>query len=95
MIGSQRRIRAVYELLEREQGIAPEKFDRIHAPIGLAIGAQTPAEIAVCIMAEIISVQRGHAGDTVGGLAGGSLSAPLQRQRQARRSSTPFSQPSP
>ena len=62
MIGSQRRIRAVYELLEREQGIPPEKFDRIHAPVGLAIGAQTPAEIAVCIMAEIISVQRGVRG---------------------------------
>ncbi len=64
MIGSQRRIRAVYELLEREQGVVPEKFDRIHAPIGLNIGAQTPAEIAVCIMAEIISVQRGPAAGT-------------------------------
>lgn len=88
MIGSQRRIRAVYALLEREQGVAPEKFDRIYAPIGLAIGAQTPAEIAVCIMAEIISVQRRVAE----GAAGGSLSAPLQRQRQARRDSKPSSQ---
>jgi xanthine dehydrogenase accessory factor len=77
MIGSQRRIRAVYELLEREQGIPPEKFDRIHAPVGLAIGAQTPAEIAVGIMAEIISVQHG--------VQAGSLSESLQRQRQARR----------
>jgi xanthine dehydrogenase accessory factor len=91
MIGSQRRIRAVYELLEREQGVAPEKFDRIHAPIGLDIGAQTPAEIAVCIMAEIISVQRRMAG----GEAGGSLSVPLQRQRQARRNSKPSSQSAP
>ncbi len=82
MIGSRRRIRAVYELLEREQGVAPEKFDRIHAPIGLDIGAQTPAEIAVCIMAEIISVQR----HTAEGVTGSSLSAALQRQRQARRS---------
>lgn len=89
MIGSQRRIRAVYELLEREQGVVPEKLDRIHAPIGLNIGAQTPAEIAVCIMAEIISVQRGMAGDGIGG----SLSAPLQRQRQARRDGKPSSQP--
>lgn len=77
MIGSQRRIRAVYELLARDQGIPPEKLDRIHAPVGLAIGAQTPAEIAVCIMAEIISVQRG--------VQAGSLSEPLRRQRQARR----------
>jgi xanthine dehydrogenase accessory factor len=81
MIGSQRRIRAVYELLEREQGIPPHKFDRIHAPIGLAIGAQTPAEIAVCIMAEIISVQRG----VQPGVRPGGLSEPLQRQRRARR----------
>jgi xanthine dehydrogenase accessory factor len=81
MIGSQRRIRAVYELLEREQAIPPQKFDRIHAPIGLAIGAQTPAEIAVCIMAEIISVQRG----VQPGVQPGGLSEPLQRQRRARR----------
>lgn len=79
MIGSRRRIRAVYELLAREQGIPPEKFDRIHAPIGLAIGAQTPAEIAVCIMAEIIGVQRG-----LGDAAGESLSAPQRRARQGR-----------
>lgn len=95
MIGSRRRIRAVYDLLEREQGIAPEKLDRIHAPIGLDIGAQTPAEIAVCIMAEIISVQRGHAGGASGGAAGGRLSAPLQRQRQARRNSQPSTSPRP
>jgi xanthine dehydrogenase accessory factor len=59
MIGSRRRIRAVYELLQSEQGIAPQKLQRIHAPIGLAIGAQTPAEIAVAIMAEIVKVSRG------------------------------------
>lgn len=90
MIGSQRRIRAVYELLEREQGVAPEKFDRIRAPIGLEIGAQTPAEIALCIMAEIIGVRRG----VTGGAAGGSLSTELQRQRRARRDGRPSSQPS-
>ncbi len=60
MIGSRRRIRAVYELLERERGIPRHKFDRIHAPIGLDIGAQTPAEIAVAILAELIAVVRGR-----------------------------------
>lgn len=58
MIGSQRRIRAVFQLLETEKGIPPEKFDRVYAPIGIDIGARTPAEIAVCIMAEIINVLR-------------------------------------
>jgi xanthine dehydrogenase accessory factor len=59
MIGSKRRIRAVFELLEREQGIPPERLERVYAPIGLDIGAESPAEIAVCIIAEIIKVYRG------------------------------------
>ncbi len=59
MIGSQRRVDAVFELLASEQGIDPATFDRVYAPIGLDIGARTPAEIAVCIMAEIINVYRG------------------------------------
>lgn len=58
MIGSQRRVRTVFDLLSVEAGIPAEKFDRVYAPIGIAIGARTPAEIAVCIMAEIINVQR-------------------------------------
>jgi xanthine dehydrogenase accessory factor len=58
MIGSQRRVDAVFELLVEEMGVAPEKLDRVYAPIGIAIGARTPAEIAVCIMAEIINVLR-------------------------------------
>lgn len=61
MIGSRRRIRAVYDLLEQERGIPRHKFDRVHAPIGLNIGAQTPAEIAVAILAEIIATVRGGA----------------------------------
>jgi xanthine dehydrogenase accessory factor len=59
MIGSQRRVDAVFELLADEQGIDPRKFDRVYAPIGIAIGAHTPAEIAICIMAEVINVLRG------------------------------------
>lgn len=77
MIGSRRRIRAVFELLEEEQGIAPEKFDRIYAPVGLDIGARTPAEIAVCIMAEIINLMRG--GPAI------PMSAQLRQERQDRR----------
>ncbi len=59
MIGSQRRVRTVFDLLNVEMGIPTETFDRVYAPIGIAIGAHTPAEIAVCIMAEIINIQRG------------------------------------
>lgn len=58
MIGSQRRVDAVFKLLADEQGIDPLKFDRVYAPIGIAIGARTPAEIAICIMAELINVLR-------------------------------------
>jgi xanthine dehydrogenase accessory factor len=76
MIGSQRRIRAVFALLEQEQGMPAEKFDRVYAPIGLDIGAITPAEISVCIMAEIINVMRGGPAE--------GLSGQLRRERQQR-----------
>jgi xanthine dehydrogenase accessory factor len=59
MIGSQRRVDAVFQLLEEEMGIEPLRFERVYAPIGIAIGAHTPAEIAVCILAELINVLRG------------------------------------
>ena len=77
MIGSRRRIRAVFELLEREQSIPASKFDRVRAPIGIDIGAITPAEIAVCIMAEIICVLR------EGTLPG--MSEQIQQERTQRR----------
>jgi xanthine dehydrogenase accessory factor len=58
MIGSRKKIQTVYENLERK-GIAAEKLKRVHAPIGLDIGALTPEEIAVSILAEIIKIRRG------------------------------------
>ncbi len=58
MIGSKRRVSAVFELLEKEKGVSPQKFKRVHAPIGLDIGAETPAEIGICIIAEIINLYR-------------------------------------
>lgn len=56
MIGSKRRIRAVWELLELEYNLDRSLFSKVHAPIGLDIGGRTPAEIAVAILAEIIMV---------------------------------------
>jgi len=57
MIGSRRKVLAVYQELEKE-GIPHQKFERVHAPIGLDIGAITPEEIAVAITAEMIAVKR-------------------------------------
>ena len=57
MIGSKRKVLSLYRALEKE-GFAPEKFDRVHAPVGLDIGALTPEEIAVSIVAELIAVRR-------------------------------------
>lgn len=56
MIGSKIRVKKVLNYLE-DKGIAREKLERVHTPIGLDIGAETPAEIAVAIMAEIIGVK--------------------------------------
>jgi len=56
MIGSSER-RQLFRELEKE-GLAPELFKRVHAPIGLDIGAVTPEEIAVSITAELIARRR-------------------------------------
>jgi xanthine dehydrogenase accessory factor len=58
MIGSRRRVWAVFKLLH-EEGIAAEKLLRVHAPIGLDIEAETPEEIALAIAAEMVKVLRG------------------------------------
>lgn len=61
MIGSRRRVQAVADNLANV-GIDRAKLERVRAPIGLEIGAQTPEEIAVSIIAEIIAVRRGGRG---------------------------------
>ena len=61
MIGSRRKVLEIYKTLEK-QGTPPEKFDRVHAPVGLEIGALTPEEIAVSIAAELIAVRRNAEG---------------------------------
>lgn len=64
LIGSRRRWALTVQAL-REQGVSPEDLARVHAPIGLSIGAETPKEIAVSILAEIIQVQRGGSGESL------------------------------
>src|SRR5215470_12579667 len=57
MIGSKRKTIAIFKELQKE-GLAPELFARVHAPVGLDIGAITPEEIAVSITAELIARRR-------------------------------------
>jgi xanthine dehydrogenase accessory factor len=61
MIGSQRRVWAVFKLLH-DEGVPTEKLARVRAPIGLDLGGGTPEEIALCIMAEIIMLRHGGTG---------------------------------
>ena len=60
MIGSKRKVISVYRALEKE-GHDLAKFERVHAPVGLDIGALAPEEIAVSIAAELIAVRRNAA----------------------------------
>jgi xanthine dehydrogenase accessory factor len=57
MIGSKRKVIEIFKTLQKE-GVPPHLFDRVHAPVGLDIGAITPEEIAVAITAELIAVRR-------------------------------------
>jgi xanthine dehydrogenase accessory factor len=57
MIGSRRKIKDVFAWVKKK-GIRPAALKRVHTPVGLDIGAETPEEIAVAIMAEIVADYR-------------------------------------
>ena len=57
LIGSRRRVQSVFGSLI-EANVPREKLDAVHSPIGLDIGAESPAEIAVSIVAELVAVRR-------------------------------------
>ena len=59
MIGSSRKVRMVFDRL-RERGVSEEKLARVYAPLGLDIGADSPGEIAVSCLAEVLAVLRGR-----------------------------------
>jgi len=59
MIGSKRRVRTVMERLHSD-GVSAEFLDRVYAPVGLPIGTETPAEIALAVTAEVVAVWRGR-----------------------------------
>ena len=58
LIGSRAKVARIFEALEAE-GMPLECLGRVHAPIGLDIGAITPAEIAISILAELIAIRHG------------------------------------
>lgn len=64
MIGSRRRVRAAFTAL-LDGGMPKHKLERVHAPVGLDIGAETPAEIAVSIAAELVRVRRGGSAESL------------------------------
>jgi len=59
MIGSRRRVQACFIRFRDEEGVPEELLKRVYAPIGLDIKAESPEEIALSIIAEIIKVKRG------------------------------------
>jgi len=67
MIGSSRKIGLIYKSL-LEEGVSEDRLKKVHAPIGLDIGAESPEEIAVSIVSELILVRAG----------GGKRKRPLQ-----------------
>lgn len=72
MIGSRRRTNIVLERL-RQQGVSPEALREVRAPIGLDIGAVSPEEVALAILAEIVAERHGGTG------------APLSAWRRGKR----------
>jgi xanthine dehydrogenase accessory factor len=58
MIGSRRKRALIYKSLA-EEGFEQEKLEEVHSPIGLDIGAETPEEIAISIIAELVAVRAG------------------------------------
>ncbi|MGE5581818.1 MAG: XdhC family protein [Bacillota bacterium] len=61
MIGSKHKVASIAELLKKE-GVSKERLQAIYAPVGLDIGSETPEEIAVSILAEILKIRHGKTG---------------------------------
>jgi xanthine dehydrogenase accessory factor len=58
LLGSRPKVVHIFAAL-KEEGVSAEELARVHAPIGLSIGAVSPEEIAVSILAEMIAIRRG------------------------------------
>ena len=75
LIGSRAKVARLYDAL-RDEAIPLDQLHKVHAPVGLSIGAVTPQEIAVSILAELIAVKYGKIGD--GANADGKAGTPLR-----------------
>ena len=64
LIGSKRRTNIVLQRL-RDHGASEARLAKVHAPVGLDIGAVTPEEVALAIMAEIVAIRRGGKGGSL------------------------------
>jgi xanthine dehydrogenase accessory factor len=64
MIGSKRKVSKVYAEL-RKQGVSSEALGQVHAPLGIDIGADSPEEIAISVMAEVLAVLRKRSGKSM------------------------------
>lgn len=58
LIGSKVKRKEIYEKLQKNDGISQAELKKVHCPIGIEIGSETPEEIAVSIVAELIKVRR-------------------------------------
>ncbi|MBN1568791.1 MAG: XdhC family protein [Acidobacteria bacterium] len=67
MIGSRRRIKACFIRFRDEEGIPEELLKKVYAPIGLDIKAESPEEIALSIIAEMVKVRRGGTAQSLSG----------------------------
>lgn len=63
LIGSRRRWAITAKALKEEHGFTDEQLSRVHSPIGLELEAETPKEIALSILAEIVMIRRGGTGE--------------------------------
>lgn len=87
MMGSRRRVAIVKDQIAAA-GVSREILDGVHTPIGLKIGAETPDEIAVSILAEIIQIKNGpdrNAGSRTGGYSGDLLAAVFAEDDRRKR----------
>jgi xanthine dehydrogenase accessory factor len=66
MMGSGRKVRLAFDEA-RAAGLAEERLAQVYAPLGLDLGADTPDEIAVSVLAQVFQVMRGASGGHLGG----------------------------